>query len=153
MTGAVDKTTGLLGGVVLALLAAPAQAAEPFTFVVVGDTQTDGSHTSINFDVVPLLVEDMARHDPLFGLFVGDLIAGANNIAQTKKQWQDFVDTTADFSGTILPIPGNHDVYAGIGVFAAFREMFNWLPSDAHPIGERGGSHLVGSGPVRERLL
>ena len=42
-----------------------------FNFVVVGDTQTDGSGSSVNMSVFPTLIEDMNRHDPALGLLWG----------------------------------------------------------------------------------
>ena len=40
----------------LPCLTTPAMAA-PFSFVVVGDSQTDGSHVSVNWDVLPQIIE------------------------------------------------------------------------------------------------
>jgi hypothetical protein len=52
---------------------------ESFRFVVVGDTQTDGGETSVNWDVLTQLVQDMNSHDPDIGLFVGDLVGGSSS--------------------------------------------------------------------------
>ena len=57
---------------------------EPFTFVVVGDTQTDGGGNSINWDVLPQMIQDMNTHNPAFGLFVGDLVGGSYSLATTR---------------------------------------------------------------------
>ncbi|MCS5638257.1 MAG: metallophosphoesterase, partial [Myxococcota bacterium] len=88
---------------------------QPFRFVVVGDTQTDGAETSVNWDVLTQLVADMNTHNPAFGLFVGDLVGGSNSLPTTRAQWADFLAATDAFVGTRLPIPGNHDVYGGVG--------------------------------------
>ena len=111
----------------ITLLLAPLVHAQEVRFVVVGDTQTDGDHTSINWDVLPAIVEDMNTHDPVVGLFVGDLVGGSGSVAGTVAQWADFQAATADFEGTVLAVPGNHDVYGGAGTFDAWRETFPWL--------------------------
>ena len=125
----------------LLLLHLAAQA-EELRFVVVGDTQTNGDHTSINWDVLPNLIEDMNTHDPVVGLFVGDLVGGTGSVSGTEAQWRDFRTATADFSGTLLAVPGNHDVYGGSGTFAAWRDMFDWLPTDDSPPGEGGVTYV-----------
>lgn len=132
------------------LLAVGASAsASDFRFVVVGDTQTDGSHSSINWDVLPLLIEDMNTHDPTVGLFVGDLVGGTGSIDGTVAQWADFQTATADFTGQLLAVPGNHDVYGGAGTFEAWRETFPELPTDDSPSGEEGVSYYWDEGDVR----
>ena len=124
-------------------------SAAPFSFVVVGDTQTDGGEASVNWDVLPQLVEDMNTHDPAFGLFAGDLVGGGWTVAGTQDQWEDFKTATADFQGEILVAPGNHDVYGGAGTFDAWRETFDWLPIDDSPPGEEGVSYYVDHENVR----
>ena len=124
-------------------------AAADLTFVVVGDTQTDGNHVSINWDVFPQIVEDMNTHSPDVGLFVGDLVDGAYSVSETKSQWEDFVAVIDGFSGTALMVPGNHDVYGGAGTFDAFRQTFPWLPTEDSPSGEEGVSYYYDVGAVR----
>ena len=136
---------------ILLVLGTPAEAAspEPFTFVVVGDVQTDGDESSVNWDVLPQLITDMNTHEPVFGLFVGDLVGGAYSVSETVSQWEDFLQATDDFVGTPLPIPGNHDVYGGNGSFDAFAQTFDWLPQDDSPPGEEGVSYYVDYENVR----
>ncbi len=124
-------------------------APQPFRFVVVGDTQTDGAETSVNSDVLTQLVADMNTHNPAFGLFVGDLVGGSSSLATTRAQWADFLAATDGFMGTRLPIPGNHDVYGGVGTFAAFAETFPWLPTGDSPAGEEGVSYFIDHENVR----
>ncbi len=132
----------------LLMLASLTQAQE-LTFVVVGDMQTDGNHSSINWDVFPQLVQDMNAHDPQLGLFVGDLVGGASTVSGTQAQWLDFKTVVADLDGQVLAVPGNHDVYGGAGTFQAWRETFPWLPADNNPPGEEGVSYVWDEGPVR----
>ena len=81
----------------LLILASLCQAQE-LTFVVVGDMQTDGNHSSINWNVFPQMVQDMNAHDPQLGLFVGDLVGGASTVSGTQAQWLDFKSVVADFT-------------------------------------------------------
>ena len=111
------------------LMLIPASLAADLTFVVVGDTQTDGGDLSVNWDVFPQIVEDMNTHSPDVGLFVGDLVGGAYSVPATVSQWQDFNSVVAGFVGYPMLVPGNHDVYGGAGTFAAFRDTFDWLPT------------------------
>jgi MYXO-CTERM domain-containing protein len=123
--------------------------AADLTFVVVGDTQTDGRHDSINFDVFPQIVADMNTHDPDLGLFVGDLVGGSGSLTTTVEQWGDFKTAVAPFTGQVLLVPGNHDVYGGAGTFDAWRQTFDWLPTDDSPAGEEGVSYVWDVGAVR----
>lgn len=131
------------------MASAVAGTPDAFTFVVVGDVQTDGDESSINWDVLPQLITDMNTHDPVYGLFVGDLVGGTYSVSGTVNQWQDFITATSDFVGTPLPIPGNHDVYGGAGSFAAFADTFDWLPQDDSPVGEEGVSYYIDHENVR----
>ena len=80
--------------------------AADLTFVVVGDTQTDGDELSVNWDVFPQIVEDMNTHSPDVGLFVGDLVGGAGSVSGTVSQWQDFNSVIAgSVSYTHLTLP------------------------------------------------
>ncbi len=123
--------------------------AAPFTFVVVGDTQTDGEEDSVNWDVLPELITDMNTHDPAFGLFAGDLVGGSSSLTETERQWGDFHAATAHFTGTVLAVPGNHDVYPGAGTFGAWRRSFPELPQEDSPPGEEGISYVVDHENVR----
>ncbi|NCG19112.1 MAG: hypothetical protein GWP91_08875 [Rhodobacterales bacterium] len=131
------------------LLSVDATAQDQFQFVVVGDTQTDGGEDSVNWDVLTQLMVDMNTHDPLFGLFVGDLVGGTGTVAGTIGQWNDFLNATAPFIGERLPLLGNHDVYGGAGTFNAFATTFDWLPQDDSPTGEEGVSYYMDYGNTR----
>ncbi|MEE3327275.1 MAG: LamG-like jellyroll fold domain-containing protein [Myxococcota bacterium] len=137
------------------VLAAPRMAnaqqndPEPFTFVVVADTQTDGGGSSINWDVLPQMIQDMNTHNPAFGLFVGDLVGGSYSLATTRAAWEDFLSATDAFTGVRLPIPGNHDVYPGSGTFDEVEDTFDWLPTDDAPAGEEGVSYYIDHENVR----
>jgi len=137
-----------LAGIARVALAQGAEP-QPFRFVVVGDTQTDGAEASVNWDVLTQLVVDMNAHNPAFGLFVGDLVGGSSSLTTTRAQWADFLAATDAFGGTRLPIPGNHDVYGGVGTFDAFSETFHWLPTDDSPVGEEGVSYFIDHENVR----
>jgi hypothetical protein len=126
-----------------------AQAQEAFSFVVVGDTQSGGTDWSVNWTEVPAIVEAANTHDPVLMLLAGDLVSGSSSISYTVDQWEDFKLATADFDGTIYPVPGNHDVYGGDDTFAWWRETFDWLPTDDSPDGEVGVSYYVDYGNTR----
>ncbi len=126
-----------------------AQAQERFSFVVVGDTQSNGTDWSVNWTEVPAIVEAANTHDPVLMLVAGDLVAGSSSMSNTVAQWEEFKLATADFDGTIYPVPGNHDVYGGADTFAWWRETFDWLPVDDSPEGEAGVSYYVDYGNTR----
>jgi hypothetical protein len=114
----------------LLLIATASNASEPFSFTVVGDTQTDGSHTSINWDVVPPMIEGMNALEPDLSIFVGDLVGGSGSLSATVSQWQDFDSVTSDLNSTRYLVPGNHDMYGGQGTFNAWATMWPELPRD-----------------------
>ena len=124
-------------------------AEEPFSFAVVGDTQTDGSGASINWSVFPAVVDGANAQGASFLLVAGDLVGGSSSLAATVDQWGDFRAVADGFSGTVLPVPGNHDVYGGAGTFDAWRTTFPELPQDDSPPGEEGVSYYVDHGDVR----
>ena len=121
---------------------------DAFRFAVVGDVQTDGDESSINWDVLPTLIEDMNAKNPDILLVAGDLVGGSYSVAGTVTQWEDFQLATADFDGTVYAVPGSHDVYGGSGTFAAFKDMFGF-PTDDSPAGEEGVSYYVDHGNTR----
>ena len=124
-----------------------ALAQDAFRFAVVGDTQTDGWETSINSTVFPAIVEGANQQNAEFLLVAGDLVGGSGSLAATRTQWEDFLAVAEDFDGTLLAIPGNHDVYGGEGTFDAFREDFG-MPTDS-PEGEEGVSWVFDHGETR----
>jgi hypothetical protein len=133
-----------------------AHAQDAFTFVVVGDTQTDGDDYystyapwSINWSVFPNIIDDMNTHDPSVGLFAGDLVGGSSSLMDTRAQWQDFKDVALGLNGEVLPVVGNHDVYAGLGTFSAFEDEFDWLPNDDSPANQEGVSYYYDYGNTR----
>ena len=120
-----------------------------FSFVVVGDTQTDGTHTSINWDVVPDLVDSMNRLSPDFAIFVGDLVGGSYSLAEVQNQWSDFDVVTSALTCDRYMVPGNHDMYSGTNVFDAWVEMWPFLPTENSPPGEEGMTYYFDYGNTR----
>ena len=133
----------------LLLIATASNASEPFSFTVVGDTQTDGSHTSINWDVVPPMIEGMNALEPDLSIFVGDLVGGSGSLSTTVSQWQDFDSVTSALTSTRYLVPGNHDMYGGQGTFNAWATMWPELPRDNSPEGEEGMTYYFDYEGVR----
>ncbi len=121
-----------------------------FRFVVVGDTQDDGSTGGgINDQIWPVMAQDMNAHSPAFALFCGDLVSGSGSQTTTTAQWNDWKTATAGFTGTRYMTPGNHDMYPGSGAFSAWRSAFPWLPTGNSPAGEEGVSYFFDVGNTR----
>lgn len=133
----------------LIALPQPAVAEEVLRLAVVGDTQTDGSHSSINWDVLPGVVAGAEAQGATHLLVAGDLVGGSSSLSATVSQWEDFKLATEEFSGEVFAVPGNHDVYGGSGTFEAWRETFPHFPQDDSPEGEEGVSYYVDHGDVR----
>ena len=127
--------------------------AQDFSFVVVGDTQTAGGNSSINWQVFPSIVESANTHDPALMIVAGDLVGGGGTPSETVLQWQDFNTAIAGFVGAVYMVPGNHDVYGGIGTFDAWRDTFPWLPTDDSPRDEEGVSYHIDYGNTRFVLV
>jgi hypothetical protein len=135
-------------GETLQLLAETVQAGTPFRFVVVGDTQDDGTTGGgINDNIWPQMAYDMNAFDPAFALFCGDLVAGSTSSSVTTNEWDLWKTATSPLFATRLMTPGNHDFYGG--TFATWRNAFPWLPTSNSPTGEVGGSYYVDVGDVR----
>jgi len=131
------------------LLLLGSSAAAPFSFTVVGDTQTDGSHASINWDVLPPLVEGMNALEPDLSIFVGDLVGGSSSLSETITQWEDFDSVTSQLTSRRLMVPGNHDMYGGMGTFNAWANKWPELPRDNSPEGEEGMTYYLDYEGVR----
>lgn len=146
--------TRLLPASLLALLALGLFSVEksgdgaPLRFVVVGDTQSDGSG-SINWNVVPQMIQDMNALNPDFALFCGDIVSGTGSVAGTVAQWEEWKTATTLFTGQRYLVPGNHDFYGGAGSFAAWRTTFPWLPTATSPAGEEGLTYYFDHGNSR----
>ena len=129
--------------------AANAAPTDSFKFTVVGDTQTDGAGSSLNWEIFPGLIESMNDHGPVYMLVAGDLVGGAYTHSAVQEQWADFNLAIEEFNGDTYMVPGNHDVYSGSGVFNAWRDTFPWLPTDDSPDGEGGVSYYLDHGNTR----
>lgn len=131
------------------LLCTLANAQDDFSFAVIGDPQTDGDHASINWDVLPPLIDSMNQKSPTALLVAGDLINGSYSNSGAIAQWDDFNTAIGHFKGDVWMLPGNHDVYSGSGAFDAWRKTFPWLPTDDSPPGEEGVSYYIDHGDTR----
>ena len=129
--------------------AAQAQATDTMVFAVVGDVQTDGNHDSINWDVMPGIVEGANDLGAEYFFVAGDLVDGSSSINETVRQWGDFNTAASLFEGEVYMVPGNHDVYGGSTTFDRWRETFPDLPQDDSPPGEEGVSFVVDHGNTR----
>jgi len=127
----------------LLLLTLCSANAEPFSFAVVGDPQTDGAGSSINWEQFPAVVDGANTQGATYLLVAGDLVGGSSSLSATVSQWGDFELAAGAFLGEVYMVPGNHDVYGGSGTFEAWRETFDWLPTDDSPPGEEGVSYYL----------
>ena len=135
-------------GETLQLLAETVQAGTPLRFVVVGDTQDDGTTGGgINDNIWPQMAYDMNALDPAFALFCGDLVSGSSSTSAHINEWNEWETATSPLFATRLMTPGNHDFYGG--TFASWRNAFPWLPTSNSPAGEVGGSYYVDAGDTR----
>ena len=129
-------------------LSESAQAGETLRFVVVGDTQDDGTTGGgINDNIWPQMAYDMNALNPAFALYCGDLVSGTSSGAGTTNEWNEWKTATSPLWATRLMTPGNHDFYGG--TFASWRSAFPWLPTSNSPAGEAGGSYYVDVGGTR----
>jgi uncharacterized protein (TIGR03382 family) len=126
-------------------LLASAQAGT-FSFAVVGDTQGSGT---LNYEVMPQIVQDMNALDPALVFFVGDLIGGYYTIEPHQQAWEEWVAEAWKLNAEIYAVPGNHDFFPGEAVYDAWSETFDWLPTDNSPRGQEGMSYHVDYGDSR----
>ena len=121
-----------------------------FSFVVVGDTQDDGTTGGgINDNIWPQMATDMNALSPAFALFCGDLISGSGSMNTTLAEWQAWDSATSSLHCPRLMTPGNHDMYAGAGSFSAWATQFPWLPTANSPAGEEGCTYWFDVGNAR----
>lgn len=126
------------------------EGADRFSFVVVGDTQDDGTTGGgINDNLWPHLALDINAHGPSFALFAGDLVSGSSSLGTTQAQWADWEQATSGLNCVRYMVPGNHDMYGGQGSNAAWRNAFPWLPTSNSPAGEGGISYWFDVGNTR----
>ncbi len=121
-------------------------SADRFTFAVVGDTQGSGS---LNYDVMPQIIEDMNALDPALVIFVGDLIGGYYTIDSHQAAWDEWVTVASGLNAEIYAVPGNHDFFPGESVYDAWLATFDWLPIENSPVGQEGMSYWFDYGETR----
>ena len=119
-------------------------------FVVVGDTQDDGTTGGgINDNRWPQMAFDMNAHDPDFALFCGDLISGSGSTGTHLAQWTAWDVATSPLNAVRLMVPGNHDMYVGANGLTLWSNQFSWLPSSNGPAGETRATYYVDVGNTR----
>ena len=132
----------------LALLEQSVDSSGVLRFVVVGDTQDNGSTgAGINSNVWPRMALDMNAHSPAFALFAGDLVSGSTSASVTLNEWTEWEAATSPLTAVRLMTPGNHDMYGG--TFNSWSSMFSWLPTSNSPSNEPGASYYVDVGNTR----
>jgi hypothetical protein len=121
-----------------------------FSFVVVGDTQDDGTTGGgVNDKLWPAMAYDMNALNPAFALFCGDLVSGSSSIDTTVAQWEDWKVATNPLNATRYMVPGNHDMYGGAQTYKRWTQTFPWLPTGNSPAGEKGMSYWFDVGSTR----
>ena len=87
-----------------------------FSFVVVGDTQDDGTTGGgINDNIWPQMATDMNALSPAFALFCGDLISGSGSMNTTLAEWQAWDSATSSLHCPRLMTPGKVRVHFPLG--------------------------------------
>lgn len=124
----------LIGGVIAALVvslalpapatAAPAEAADPFTLVVLPDTQNYSYANQAVLDAQLTWVRDsMAELDTAFVMQVGDLVSDWDN----PRHWQNVSGAFEILDDANVPytvLPGNHDFDEATGDVTVFNSHF-----------------------------
>ena len=141
----------LLGSSVVPALAQDlGEGSARFSFVVVGDTQDDGTTGGgINDNLWPAMAYDMNALNPDFALFCGDLVSGSSSIDTTVIQWEQWKVATGPLTATRYMVPGNHDMYGGAQTYTRWTQTFPWLPTSNSPSGEKGMSYWFDVGGTR----
>ncbi len=97
------------------------EPAEPFAFVVFGDTRSNG-------DAHRAMVERVRREVPDFYLLTGDMVDDASH----ENEWQTFFQIERDLlrDNVVYPAVGNHDRQGRARTADAFRRFFS-VPADS----------------------
>lgn len=128
------RKTPLIGGVIAALVialalpasatAAPPAAADPFTLVVLPDTQNYSYANQAVLDAQLTWVRDsMVDLDTAFVMQVGDLVSDWDN----PRHWENVSGAFEILDDANVPytvLPGNHDFDAATGDMGAFNSHF-----------------------------
>ncbi|MCH2111298.1 MAG: metallophosphoesterase [Planctomycetes bacterium] len=119
-------------------------------FIVVGDTQDDGTTGGgINDNMWPAMAADINALNPAFALFPGDLVSGSSSMSTMIGQWNDWDTATSALACPRYMTPGNHDMYSGSGTVTSWGTKFPWLPTANSPVGEEGCSYWFDVGTTR----
>lgn len=112
--------------------------AEPWRFVVVGDSR--GSDNGVNTAMLGEIVEQVLDQHADLLLFTGDLVSGQTNQTTLQSElltWRDTVQPLYDAGVGVYPVRGNHDVGDPAGT-TAWNNVFSGpyaLPQNG-PAGE-----------------
>jgi 3',5'-cyclic-AMP phosphodiesterase len=104
----------------------------PWSFVVLGDTRTEG------LDPPPMMGQIVAlasTHQPAVTLVVGDLINAMDDQESVREQWRRWQATIAPLGENaatpwMLVTPGNHDVQGNAWATDLMAEAFPELPDN-----------------------
>lgn len=134
----------------------PPVAADPWTFVVMGDTRATSANDQYgyNVSVIEAMAKDIAalKSKPLAVVMVGDLVVGDLKGTRTEQSpdmggmlqnWKDGMDPVYKANIPVYPIRGNHETYTSIWNDG----KFNNDPSYWHNV---FGSDLPQNGPATE---
>ncbi len=106
-------------------------APQPWRFVVLGDTRTEGLEPP---DTTHALVALAALAQPEVVLADGDMINALNTQDEVREQWRRWRAAVAPLGAThLLVTPGNHDVQANAWATDLLVEAFPELPSNGPP--------------------
>jgi Icc protein len=119
----------------LAASPTPTPAPQPWRFVVLGDTRTEGLDPP---DTTHAIVARAAQAQPEVVLADGDMINALNTQDEVREQWRRWRAAVAPLGAThVLVTPGNHDVQGNAWATDLLVEAFPELPANGPPGFER----------------
>jgi len=103
----IREPRSTLIGFALVLASASAGRAEPWRFVVTGDSR--GVQNGVNAEILQELAGQIVSQGAEFVLWTGDLVSGYGDLEVELGYWKELMQPVYDAGIGVYPIRGNHD--------------------------------------------
>lgn len=144
----MTKMAGFVFAAVVLLSSVSATANEDaWSFIIVGDSRSNGENNGVNVKILGEIANEIVRHQADCVLFVGDLVSGGSSQEKLESQlmtWRQIMQPVYGAGIKVYPVRGNHDLGKPKGS-EAWNKVFSgpYALPDNGPEGEKGLTYAM----------